>query len=252
MTDWPQGVARLVLDEVDSTNREAQRRARAGNGPTWILAHQQADGRGRRGRAWLGAKGDFAASYLTYPSIPVARLPEYSFALALAVFETLADVTGRADRFSLKWPNDVLADGLKISGILLETATGPRGLALIAGVGVNLVAAPQATDLPQEAIPAGSLFSLFGIAVAPEEFLDILAVRMAREEAALATGFSETRSRWKTRAAGMGQTIRARTVKDSHEGIFEDIDATGALVLKTATGRLVLPAADVYFAADGQ
>ena len=245
--DWPEGVGRIVLPEIDSTNAEAARIAPWQAGPVWILALRQTRGRGRRGRAWSDPDGNFAASYLSRPEGPPDRLALRSFVAALALHEALITVTGRPEAFALKWPNDVLLHGGKLAGILLESL-GPHGAQaghLTIGIGVNLRHAP----LPEDgATPPVSLMDETGTDLAPETFLDILAPAFARWEGQLVTyGFAPIRTAWLARAARLGHPITARTVADTFEGIFEGIDEAGALILREAQGVQRIAAADVYF-----
>ncbi len=251
MASWPAGVGREIHAELDSTNAEALRRAAAGvRGPVWILSERQSAARGRRGRAWSSAEGNFAGSLLFSPPGPPALLALRSFAAALALHDAFAAVTGRAESFALKWPNDVLLGGRKIAGILLETG-GPRGgaQALVIGFGVNLAATPPFEALEPRAVAPVSLSEATGIAITPPDFLDLLAPAMAAwEERLLAAGFAPLREAWLHRAARLGQTVTARLPGRAIEGRFETIDATGALVLETAAGRVALPAAEIHFA----
>ncbi|HEX2758907.1 MAG TPA: biotin--[acetyl-CoA-carboxylase] ligase, partial [Rhizomicrobium sp.] len=119
--------------ETDSTNAEALRRAAAGEaGPLWIRADRQSAGRGRRGRAWEGGEGNLFATLLVSPARPRAEWAQLSFAAAIASADMAADFAPNAS-IAVKWPNDVLAVGRKLAGILLETAG--QGLAI--GIGVN-------------------------------------------------------------------------------------------------------------------
>ena len=239
--NWPDGVGRSVLPQVDSTNAEAARRMAAFAGPEWILTLRQTAGRGRRGRVWHDPEGNFAASYLFRPEMPPAQAALYSFVTALALQEALTAATGRPDSFALKWPNDVLLHGAKLAGILLESA-GPF---LTIGIGVNLAAHP---DADAGALRPVSLLGETGLRVAPEEFLDLLAPAFAHWQTQFTTyGFAPIRTAWLARAARLGEKITARTVTDSHEGAFEGIDDTGALLLRSAHGLRAIPAADVFF-----
>lgn len=250
MAPWPPAVGREVHAELDSTNAEALRRAARGEpGPLWILAHNQTAARGRRGRRWAMPPGNFAASLLMRPAGRPAEAALRSFAAALALQDALAAATGRPERFALKWPNDVLLDGAKLAGILLEAGGTPMALAL--GVGVNLAAAPEAAALELGAMPPVSLRAATGVAIAPEAFLDLLAPAFAAWEARLtAEGFAPLRAAWLTRAARLGEPILARLPGREVAGRFETIDPTGALVLGTPQGRVVLPAAEIHFAAE--
>lgn len=249
---WPDGYGRSVHDRLDSTNAEALRRAAAGEvGPAWILARAQSAARGRRGRAWSSPEGAFAASLLMRPGGTPAEAALRSFVAALALHDAFAGATGQAGRFALKWPNDVLLDGRKLAGILLETGGPPEGpLALVVGIGVNLAASPEAGALEPGALPPTSLAAA-GEIIGPEAFLDLLAPAFAAWEARLALeGFAPVRAAWLARAARLGAPIVARTPTRRVEGRFETIDPGGALVIATAAGREALPAAEVHFPGD--
>src|ERR1043166_8409052 len=122
------GARLLSLDEVGSTNAEAFARARAGErGPLWITARRQTAGRGRRGRAWVSEPGTLYASLLLTDPAPPQRAAELSLVAALAVHDALAERAAvLGPRLTLKWPNDVLCDGAKLAGILVEGEGLPR------------------------------------------------------------------------------------------------------------------------------
>lgn len=244
MADWPAGTGRLVLDETDSTMAEAARQAAEGaRAPLWILARRQTAGRGRRGRVWAMAEGNLAATLLMDPAAPPAEAALRSFTAALALRDALVAVGAAPARFRLKWPNDLLIDGGKLAGILLETL--PGGLLAI-GFGVNLEAAPGAEALEPGALPAASLAGATGLRVTPDALLARLAPAFAGWEARLRTGgFAPVRAAWLAEAAGLGQRIRARFGRETREGVFETLDGTGALVLATARGRERIAAAEI-------
>ena len=244
---WPDGYGRRVLAEVDSTNAEAARIAGGLAGPEWILALRQTAARGRRGRAWLNPAGNFAATLVLRPAESPDRVALRSFAAALALHDAFGTVTGSAAGLSLKWPNDVLLNGGKVAGILLEGIGGPGGHLAI-GIGVNLIAAPDASEVETGAVPPVSFLHETGLRVTPEAFLEPLAMAYAGWEARFVTyGFAPLRQAWLDRAARLGETITARTARESHTGIFETVDEAGNLVLKTPKGRVSIAAADVFF-----
>ena len=167
-----------------------------------------------------------------------------SFVASLALREAFVAVTGQDDAFRLKWPNDVLLKGGKVAGILLETL----GEHLVIGIGVNLVHAPRPEQVEQGAVTPVSLLGATGVSVAPESFLDALAVAFARLENQYVTyGFAPIRAAWLSHAARIGEVVTARTMRDETVGVFEDVDAAGNLILVTAKGRVAITAADVYF-----
>jgi len=246
---WPEGVGRHVLARTDSTNSEALRLAPSLSGPAWIMAHQQAAARGRRGREWVMPAGNFAGTLFLRPKGGPAAAAQISFVAALALHDALGDACGPSARLSIKWPNDVLLNGGKVAGILLESAGSGNDLTgLAVGIGVNLAAAPDRGAVEPHAVTPVSVLGETGFAVSAEEFLDLLAPHFARWLAQLDTyGFAPIRNAWLSRAARLGETIIARTGATQTQGVFEGIDQTGALVLNTPSGRQILPAADVYF-----
>ena len=241
---WPEGIDRRVYASIDSTMAEAARLRPDLTRPTWILALEQTAGRGRRGRAWRQPSGNFSATLLFKPPGSVEARAQRSFSAALALREALVAATGREAAFALKWPNDVLLNGGKVAGILLESI----GDHLAIGIGVNLVAAPAPDTLEPGAVAPVSLRAETGMTVTPEALLDLIAPAFARLETQFATyGFGPVRTAWLDHAARLGEVITARTAKTETVGTFQTVDEHGALVLKAADGVHHIPAADVYF-----
>jgi BirA family biotin operon repressor/biotin-[acetyl-CoA-carboxylase] ligase len=241
VSDWPEGVDRVVLPEVDSTMSEATRRAPGA--PTWILAHRQTAAHGRRGRAWVMPPGNFAASLIWRPGGDPAALALRSFTASLALHDALASLgtTG----LGLKWPNDVLLSGGKLAGILLESPGQGR---LILGVGLNLIAAPEAHAVEPGAVSPVSLLSETGLRLMPETLLDLLAPAFAAREAQLRSGgFAPVRADWLAHASRLGEVIDVRMAARRMRGTFDGIDANGHLLLGTADGPRAVPAADIFF-----
>jgi BirA family biotin operon repressor/biotin-[acetyl-CoA-carboxylase] ligase len=244
---WPQGTARILLDQVDSTLNEAARRFDTLRGPSWILALHQTAARGRRGRAWVHPAGNFAATLVLPGPIAPATAALRSFVASLALYDAFAAATGRPGSFALKWPNDVLLNGGKVAGMLLETI-GPRGDALSIGIGVNLAQAPGADQVEPGAVRPVSLISETGVSVSPADFLDLLAPAYAKYEAQIATyGFAPIRTAWLDRAARLGKQITARLPAETVTGRFDTVDEQGQLVLSTPQGPRRIAAADVFF-----
>ncbi len=249
MGGWPKGYGLHVVQEVDSTLNEASRIAPTAQGPVWIMAHHQTAARGRRGRAWENPKGNLAATLLLRPEGSPEQTALRSFVAALALFDACVAVTGRAAGLSLKWPNDVLLNGGKLAGILLESTGQGRGVSHLAiGIGVNLTEAPGTDAVEKGAVRPVSLLSETGAHVEPEDFLTELAAAYAVLETQFTTyGFDPIRTAWLSRAARLGEVIKARAGSSEAVGTFETVDADGNLVLNTAKGRVSIPAADVYF-----
>ncbi|MEL6647143.1 MAG: biotin--[acetyl-CoA-carboxylase] ligase, partial [Pseudomonadota bacterium] len=200
---WPSGYLRRVLAEVDSTNAEGQRMLGDLTGPTWIMAEKQTAARGRRGRGWAMPEGNFAATLVLQPDEPADQVALRSFVAALALFDALVAVTGRAESFALKWPNDVLLNGGKLAGILLESAgSGGAARHLLIGIGVNLASAPDAAEVEDGALRPVAVLSETGASVDQADFLDYLAAAYAGWEHQFVTfGFAPVREAWLMRAA---------------------------------------------------
>lgn len=249
MSVWPEGYGRVELAEVDSTLDEAGRLASEIPTPFWVLAHHQTASRGRRGRPWVFPKGNFAATLLLHPNEPPAKIALRSFVMSLALYRTFEEVTKQPEAFSLKWPNDVLLNGGKVAGILLESASRGSQTGLLAiGVGVNLVAAPKSEEVEEGAVPPVSVFAETSTRLSPTEFLQTLAHRYAQLEQQFQDyGFAPVRTGWLAHAARLGEAITARSSRETYNGTFEDVDAQGHLVLRGPRGIQTIAAADVFF-----
>ncbi|HEY0265583.1 MAG TPA: biotin--[acetyl-CoA-carboxylase] ligase [Rhizomicrobium sp.] len=239
MNAWPQGYRLARHGELDSTNSEARRLAEAGEvGPVWITAERQTAGRGRRGRAWETGAGNLAATLLLRPDAPAAIIGQLSFAAALAVAEMAQHFAPDA-AITVKWPNDVLAEGRKLAGILLEAGDGWLAI----GIGVNLAHFPEGTEFP-----AVSLAQLGVAPPSPAEALTVLAAHLAHwYDAWMQDGFDTVRAAWLERAQALGGPIRARLTHETRHGLFEGIDASGALLLNEQGTVRAIAAGEVFF-----
>ena len=252
MTGWPDGTGRLVLEQTDSTNSEAKRRAvdPTTRLPLWIMARRQVHGRGRQGRGWRSGEGNLTATWLGRPALTAVQGAQLSFAACLAVADLAIAVAPRAE-VRVKWPNDVLVGGRKVAGVLLESAGQGGWLDWLAvGVGVNLAHAP-APDEIEPGRHAPTSLAAEGVAPpAPEQALERLATRFEHWRALHAReGFAPLRAAWLARAAGLGQRIEARLPGRTLTGTYEDVDAEGSLVLRHASGRARIAAAELVFPA---
>lgn len=226
---------------------EAARRAATLAGPTWIFAHRQTSPHGRRGRAWKDTGGNFAATLVYRPVGGIEQAALRSFVAAVSLYFTLGLMIDR-NRLSLKWPNDVLLDGGKVAGILLQSSGPANASSLSIGIGVNLVSAPAPSEVERGATPPVSVLGAGGKPETAESFLTFLAGHYDQHERLFAGfGFDPIRRIWLRHAAKLGEVITARTTRDTFTGVFETVDATGHLVLNTATGRKAIAAADIYF-----
>jgi BirA family biotin operon repressor/biotin-[acetyl-CoA-carboxylase] ligase len=243
---WPRGYALKEFESIDSTNEEARRMAAAGErGPVWIWAERQTAGRGRRGRAWDSPSGNLAATLLLCPDRPASECAQLSFVAALAASDMVATFVPSAET-RVKWPNDVLLDGRKVAGILLESVSGTAGKVawLAIGIGVNLVHHPADT-----LFPATSLAASGQPAPRPRDGLLHLAACFAKwYEIWRGDGFGPIRDAWLARAAGIGTRIQARLENGEASGMFEGIDETGALLLRESIGTVrAISAGEIFF-----
>jgi BirA family transcriptional regulator, biotin operon repressor / biotin---[acetyl-CoA-carboxylase] ligase len=236
--------------ETGSTNADALTAARAGDpGKLWITATRQISGKGRQGRVWVSEPGNLYASLLLIdPARDVSALGALPLGVACGVHASLAALPGMARRdLKIKWPNDILAGGKKVSGILLESATLEDGrLAVAIGIGINIAHHPdpalyQATDLTE-----------LGIVTSPDNFFPHLASAMAATLEAWnhGRGFPQIRAEWLRLARGQGDIITVNLPKGPVQGRFDDIDGEGRLVLTLQNGQTrSISAGDVFFAA---
>jgi BirA family biotin operon repressor/biotin-[acetyl-CoA-carboxylase] ligase len=199
---------------------------------TVVVADSQAAGRGRRGRAWLDEPGaSLLASIVMRPRLAPARLPGLSLAAGVAVAEALTRAAGVTPR--LKWPNDVLVNGRKIAGILLESRFGAETerATTILGIGVNLTQRVFPADLVQRAT---SLWLVSGRRVDRDALLAALLDALAEWRRRLERqGFAPVRERWRALADTLGKVVSV----DGVRGLAVDVDATGALVVDDSDGR---------------
>jgi BirA family biotin operon repressor/biotin-[acetyl-CoA-carboxylase] ligase len=224
-------------ERIDSTNDEARRLAEAGapHG-TVVHADQQTAGRGRLARRWHSPPGNLYISFLLRYDVPPARAGELSFLSALAVADTVDALLPKHLRAMVKWPNDVLVDGAKISGILVEHA----GDAMVIGIGLNVVEAPANDGYATTTLAASG-----GIATM-EGARTILLQRMAEHLGTWeAQGFLPIRNAWLARSHPLGEPLRVTAGGRSVEGVFVGLDTDGALLLDTDTGRERMVAGDV-------
>jgi BirA family biotin operon repressor/biotin-[acetyl-CoA-carboxylase] ligase len=248
------GYRLAAFESIGSTNAEAMSRARNGErGPIWFVTTEQTAGRGRRHRPWIAPRGNLASSILEVIDISPAAAATLGFAAGLALEAALKKISIEASlrsagsddmRFSLKWPNDVLAGSKKLAGILLEAEAVEAHLAVVVGIGTNVVAAPEGTPTPATSLAA------LGVHIGAEELFAALSDTWAEFRGIWdgGRGFAEIRRLWLERAAGLGQPVAIRTAGAPIEGIFDTIDETGCLIVRTSGGeRVPVSAGDVYF-----
>lgn len=221
-----------ILPEIDSTNTELMRRARAGRTePTLLVAEQQTAGRGRMGRAWQSSAGDSLTFSLGLNFSP-ASWEGLSLAVGVSVAQSLSAASG--EQIQLKWPNDLWWQGRKLAGILIETATLPQAKAqerfAVIGIGINVkprVFDEALTTQPawlQEISPASSPKTALQAL-----FLHLLGDLLEFERA----GFAAFSSRFAARDGLYGREV---ALSDGRAGRAQGVDGSGALLVHTSQG----------------
>ena len=253
------------FDSIGSTNAEALAAASAGDpGGIWFVARQQTAGKGRRGRPWQSPHGNLAATLLIVPDTDPTLAATLGFVAGVALNQALSTILpkglvrigidgadGMSDmgqsRIALKWPNDVLADGAKLAGILLEAQKRDDGQHAVAiGLGINVVAAP--TGLPY---PATSLTDL-GVTQTAETVFEALSEAWVDVFGLWndGRGVDDVLKQWRASAAGIGAPVAVNQNGDVLRGIFETIDAAGRLIVRADDDRrIAITAGDVHFGA---
>jgi BirA family transcriptional regulator, biotin operon repressor / biotin---[acetyl-CoA-carboxylase] ligase len=236
----------LHFESLDSTNEEAFRALAAGRDtPLWIVADEQSRGRGRGGRWWQSPKGNLYATLLMHTGVSAAIATQLSFVAALATYDAVAAnlPRPRSTQLTLKWPNDLLRDGAKLAGVLLESVNAPKGgsLAIVLGIGINVSKSPSLTERP-----------ITSMGLEPSAVTAVFETLVRSMEVWLALwqdgkGFAEIREAWLSRAHGLNGPVSVNLSGSAIRGKFRGIDAAGALMLETEPGVVVtVTAGDIY------
>jgi len=214
---------------VGSTNNIVQERFVTGmRKPVWIAAGEQTSGRGRLGREWVSQHGNLYASLLWPVTVAPGILPSLSLVAGLAVHDAFV-ATGVDVPVQLKWPNDVLLAGKKVSGVLIETTGLADNLAAIIGCGLNLAHCPQNTRWP------ATCLTEHGVEIDPQDMLQHLRSSMhARlNQWDNASGLVSIRADWMSFAMGRGRRI---CVEGNRQGLFTGLSGDGALEIRLDDG----------------
>jgi BirA family biotin operon repressor/biotin-[acetyl-CoA-carboxylase] ligase len=228
-----------IVPETGSTNADLLAWAKGGAAEgTWLRAERQTGGRGRAGRAWESPRGNLYAS--TIVRLHAGEPPAATLALVAAVaLHQVASAYAAGAALQLKWPNDLLAGGAKLAGILVER----EGDAVVIGFGVNLAHHPTGLERPVASLPS------IGAAPAdPDTFLQDLAAALKRWLGRWrGEGFGPVRSGWLAAAHPVGSALTAATREGPLTGLFDGLTQEGALRLRDGTGRVTLVrAGDVF------
>lgn len=222
---------------MGSTNAEALKLASEGEpGPAWVIAERQTAGKGRSGRLWQSASGNFYASLLLRPECAPADAAQLALVAGIAVFDALDDAADlRSAGLRLKWPNDILIGRAKLGGILVESLSGGEtaGFVAVVGVGINLVSHPKIENRLVTHVGAHTT------PPTPHALLHVLAVTMDKWLARWrdGEGFPTIREEWLSRAGPLGEALSVNAGDEVVTGSFAGLDATGALLLTDEAGR---------------
>lgn len=237
----------IAVDEVDSTNTMAKRlcAAEALDG-TLVWALQQTAGRGRLSRSWISPPGNLYVSLILRPQADAARAGGLTFVAAVAVADAVCELLGSAASVRCKWPNDVLASGRKIAGILLESETTANGLLdwVVIGIGLNVASYPPDGETMY---PATSLAAQGAAGIDVEQALSVLRRRLDLWLRRWADeGFAVIRNAWLERAHGLSAPMAVQTGDAPPlEGVFRGLDEDGALILDRSGVRCRVTVGDV-------
>ncbi len=234
-------IFKIHHESVGSTNAAALELTQAGQRlPFVVTAGEQTAGRGRSGQAWASPPGNFYGTFAVPADTPDPRLAQISFVAAVALAQVLGDWGLNPQ---LKWPNDVLIGGAKLSGILLEK----HGAVLLVGVGVNVASHPELPDRATTCLRALGVSR--SAAQVGEALTDALEDRLAQWHQ---DGFAPIRQAWLALAHGLNQPLRVRRAGqgDVH-GQFRGLGPDGSLQLDGPEGGLSIHAGEVFFHASG-
>ena len=253
LPDLP-GVYNLIaLDHIGSTNDEAKRLAAEGEDAcpdgTLVWAKSQDAARGRRGRSWESLDGNLFFSLVLRPDVPAMEAAQLGYVAALALYDTVGELCPPGYEGHCKWPNDVLLNGKKFCGILLEASSNTSGILdwLVMGIGINVTRHPDTAEYTTTSFHGEGATD-----ITREQTLVCFARNfLLWTRSWMDDGFGVIRENWLWRAKGVGQEINVRLENETLSGIFAGIDDTGALLLQQGTGdnplTRVVTVGDVFF-----
>jgi BirA family biotin operon repressor/biotin-[acetyl-CoA-carboxylase] ligase len=231
-----------LYQSVSSTMTLVHEAAEAGASEGYVIqALMQESGKGRHGNEWTSPMGNLYLSALLRPECPPSRAGEIAFVVAVALSAAIDSyIDSKKHMKKLKWPNDILVDGLKISGILIETNLADDGLDFVViGMGLNIFKAPEL---------AVALNDVAKEPVYINKVRDVVLEKLAHYyEVWQKDGFAPIRELWLNQAHGLNEPMTARLPQEKFKGVFKGIDADGALILSMEEGEKIIHAGDVHF-----
>lgn len=239
----------LSYDVLDSTNSEAKRLAGGGASHGAVIwAKRQTEGRGRMGRSWISAEGNFFVSILLSPNASLENCAQLSFVAAVAAAETLEAIVEEPKDITCKWPNDILCRGRKLGGILLESFTTKEMTSsrqwVVVGVGINIDSAPEHVVYPATSLRDAGV-EIISAKIVLSRFIHHF---IQRYDEWAAKGFGPIEDAWTSRAYHIGKPIEVIVGEEKFHGTHEGIDASGRLLLRDSKGKITgILAGDVFF-----
>ncbi len=231
----------LFLEEVDSTNNKAKQIAFESQDGDVVVSETQHSGRGRRGREWHSPKGGIYISFILKPNVPPERAPQITLLSSVALVETLNSMKSKMNA-KIKWPNDILISGRKISGILTELSSDMEKINyVVVGIGINLNT--DLEDLPEK---AASLKVEMGQEISVKLFLKSFFEHYDTVyQEYLDNGIDQIIEKWKKNSDTLGKNVKIIGINETYDGLAKDIDENGALILKTKEKEIKVYSGDV-------
>ncbi|HOC78022.1 MAG TPA: biotin--[acetyl-CoA-carboxylase] ligase [Methanofastidiosum sp.] len=231
----------LFLEEVDSTNNKAKQIALDSQDGDVVVSETQHSGRGRRGREWHSPKGGIYISFILKPNISPERAPQITLLSSVALVETLNSMKSKMNA-KIKWPNDILISGRKISGILTELSSDMEKINyVVVGIGINLN-----TDLEELPEKAASLKVEMRQEISVKLFLKSFFEHYDTVyQEYLDKGIDQIIEKWKKNSDTLGKNVKIIGINETYDGLAKDIDENGALILKTKDKEIKVYSGDV-------
>ena len=240
----------ITLSSIDSTNEEAKRRMKKIIEPTWVIANKQVKGKGRHGKVWFDGKGNFTGSLVFFTSRNPQEFFLYGFFIGVALYDTIKSFYQKPLGLFLKWPNDLILKGRKLSGILIESQKilNSNQFALIVGLGVNLNSTPK-LEGNQSVYDAICLADVLGFKVEEKVFFNSLQTQILNLEKALKNeGLEKIVDYWLKRTYEIGTQLEIKNFRGKRfAGSFVGIDPAGGILISNGNKIKKVYSGDVFF-----
>ena len=241
----------IWLDTVDSTNEEIKRRSQKILKTTWVIAKSQYNGKGRNGKKWLGGKENFFGSVILFPDIDRSKYHFYGFIFGVALYNTVKEILGNKADIRLKWPNDLLIEGRKVAGILLESVQIPHKSinGVIVGMGVNLNSLPNLNVASERDYDVQCIKTFINERIDILSFFKSFSKQLIDLETNLGSkGLKFVLDLWQERTFEKGTKVRVTDQNNEvRAGEFLGLDEIGGLIVMSSSGKKGVYSGDVYF-----